>query len=136
MKIQNPLPSYRCYTRLAPSTIHGVGVFAINDIKKGTYIFYEDDEPMQEIDPIMIAPPSPEMKKLYDDFCPMKDGKYLCPSNFNKLPISWYLNHSNSPNANCDENYEFYANRDIKIGEEITVNYNTYDTKKETDDYR
>ena len=40
------LPHVKVYTRLGPSKIHGVGVFAILPIKKGTYIFYGDDEDM------------------------------------------------------------------------------------------
>jgi len=70
---------------------------------------------------------SKNLQKLYEDFCPIKDDKYLCPTNFNKLTLAWYLNHSNSPNVDCNENYMFYANRDIKIGEELTVDYSTYD---------
>ena len=33
------LPHEGVYTRIKPSNIHGVGVFAISDIPKGTYVF-------------------------------------------------------------------------------------------------
>jgi hypothetical protein len=38
------LPHSGVYARLGISGIHGVGVFAITRIPKGTYIFPDDDE--------------------------------------------------------------------------------------------
>ena len=68
-------------------------------------------------------------RKLYDDFCVLKDGKYGCPSNFNNLTVGWYLNEPQKgiePNVWCDENYDFFAAQDIREGEELTVVYATY----------
>ena len=42
------------------------------------------------------------------------------------LTTSWYLNHSDEPNVAADEHYLFYALRDIKAEEELTVDYHTY----------
>ena len=36
------------------------------------------------------------------------------------------LNHSNNPNLAADDDYKFYAIRNIKLGEELTVDYTTY----------
>jgi len=45
------------------------------------------------------------------------------------MTISWYVNEPRSgekPNVRCGRNDLFYALRDIKAGEELTVDYKTY----------
>jgi uncharacterized protein len=130
--INNPkkLPHYKVYTRLAPSKIHGIGVYAIRSIRKGTYIFFGDDEEIIWINKSELKNLSKEIKKFYEDFCVKKDYSYGCPKNFNNLTISWYLNHSDHPNVNCDKNYNFFAKRNIKKGEELTTDYTTYSEHK------
>lgn len=123
---KNKYPHYKVMTRLRASPVHGVGVFAIKNIKKGTYIFYGDDDDLIWVEKDSIKKLTKEIRKYYEDFCIIKDGKYGCPKNFNLMTIAWYLNNSATPNVGCDENYNFYALRNIKAGEELTVDYNTY----------
>lgn len=76
-----------------------------------------------------------EMRKLYKDFCVSRDGMYGCPRSFNLLTPAWYLNHSKKPNMEADDKYDFYSARRIGKGEELTVDYDTYDrmtTRTET----
>lgn len=121
------LPHDGVYTRIAPSKIHGVGVFTIRDIPKGTSIFGNDDGEMVWIDESEIKNIDPELKKLYDDFCVIKNGKYGCPKNFNMLTVGWYLNESKeNPNVRCAEDYDFVAIRDIKKDEELLIDYSTF----------
>jgi len=121
------LPHEGAFTRLGRSDIHGIGVFAILDIIKGTPLFKGDEKTRTvTVDAANLEPCPASIKKLYEDFCPLNDGKYECPENFNQLTISWYLNSSKSPNVECRENLLFYASRDIKAGEELTVDYDTY----------
>ena len=43
--------------------------------------------------------------------------------------MSWYLNDARKgekPNVHCNEDYEFWALRDIKPGEELTVDSRSY----------
>jgi hypothetical protein len=101
-------------------------VFAIQDIPDGTCLFPDDDEELVWIDKQELSQLSPAQKKLYDDFCVINGDRYGCPRNFNKLTPAWYLNESSTPNVACDEEYRFYATREIKEGEELTVNYDTY----------
>ncbi len=68
----------------------------------------------------------PELRYLYEDFCVLDGDQYNCPTNFNKLTPSWYVNHSDVPNARCDGNLRFWALRRIEKGEEITADYRTY----------
>ena len=64
---------------------------------------------------------------MYDDFCIIKGNKYYCPDNFNNLNVGWYLNESKeNPNVGCDEKYDFFAIRDIKKNDELTVDYSTF----------
>lgn len=50
------------------------------------------------------------------------DG-YSSPRNFHRMSIGWYLNHSAEPNVFCDDDYNFFALRNIKRNEELCVDY-------------
>lgn len=126
------LPHGHVYARLRPSQIHkgGVGVFAIRNIKKGAHLFPGDDENLIWVERRKVAKTPAEIRKLYQDFAVLKNGKYGSPQNFNLLTVAWYLNEpkaGSKPNVRCDpKTYKFYALRDIRAGEELTVNYSTY----------
>lgn len=120
------LPHCGVRVRLGVSKIHGIGVIAIKDIKKGTRIFPSDDEDLVWIEKKKMARLPKEIKKLYQDFCVFKGNMCGCPRNFNGITVAWYLNNSKQPNVVCDENYDFFAGRNIKKGEELTVDYDSY----------
>jgi hypothetical protein len=119
-------PHNNVFTRLAPSEKNGVGVIAIRQIPKGTYIFEPDDNPTVFVSLVKTVTLSPEIRRLYKDFCVLKEGIYECPTNFNQLTPSWYLNHSDTPNVAADASLKFVAIRQIEPGEELTANYRTY----------
>lgn len=124
-------PHEGVYTRLRPSKVDpdGVGVFAIADIKKGTYLFEPDDDKMVWINGQRISELSREIRKLYHDFGPLKNGKYGVPTSLNKLTVAWYLNEpapGTPPNVGCDATLKFYALADISAGDELTVEYGGY----------
>jgi len=130
-KLAKKLPHHGCCTRICRSRIHGVGVFAIRKIKKGTSIFPDDDQEIEWIKSKDIQDLPSEIRRLYDHFCILKDGgkTYGCPRSFNHLTMSWYLNeprYPQKPNVECRDDYMFYALRDIAIGEELTVDYDTF----------
>lgn len=130
----NTLPDNDCYTRLMPSKIHGVGVFAIREIPKGTNIFKDDASEMVWIDAEKLIHKRGQIGKLYEDFCVQSEGKYGCPKGFNNLTVAWYLNEpaaGTKPNIVCGKEYDFFAGRDIAEGEELTVDYSTYSDEKE-----
>jgi hypothetical protein len=127
-----PMPDLNSFTRLRPSNIHGVGVFAIRDIPKGTNIFSDDRSELIWIKKTEVEGKSGEIRKLYDDFCVIKNDKYGCPKEFNNLTISWYINEpaeGQKSNVLCSDEYDFVAARDIQSGEELTVDYSTYSEK-------
>lgn len=120
MMTRSSLPHSSVYTRLKQSAIHGVGVFAIRKIPKGTKLFDANEE-LIWIDESEIDELPPNLRQLYDDFCIIKDGLYGCPHDFNNLTMGWYLNDSITPNILVDENYDMWAIRDIAEGEELTI---------------
>lgn len=122
------LPHLGVFVRLKPSSLHGIGVFAIHDIPKGTYIFSGDNGEMVWVKASTTGRLSKEVKGLYRDFCVLRDGKYGCPRSFNVMTPAWYINHSDEPNIAADQNFDFYATRRIKMGEELTLSY-----KKQSD---
>ena len=132
-----PLPHEDVYTRLQPSKVDGVGVFAIRDIKEGTVIFSDNEDEIVWIDEKEITNLPTEIRKLYDDFAIIKNGKYGCPWNFNRLTMGWYLNDSESPNVAVDGEYNMTAAHDIMKGEELTIDSSRFSVlpyrKKEPD---
>jgi uncharacterized protein len=132
IKKKKRLPHYEVYARLAPSKVHGVGVFAISHIPKGTYVFWGDDDKLVWVRKGQLKGLPLSIQKLYRDFCVMKNhGKeYGCPKNFNLLTLAWYLNDSRRPNLKCDKSYRFFALRNIKAGEELTADYREYNQFK------
>jgi hypothetical protein len=126
------VPHEGVYTRLRPSRVDksGVGVFAIRPIPKGTALFENDNEEMVWILEKDRPTGSPELRKLYEDFAVVRAGRYGCPPSFNRLTMAWFLNEpkrGDRPNVGCDaQSYDFFALRNIKTGEELTVDYSKY----------
>jgi SET domain-containing protein len=118
--MRRPLPHQNVYTRLKPSKIHGVGVFAIRPIPKGTHLF-DSGEEICWIEEEKITKLPKAVRRMYEDFCIIKNGKYGCPRNFNNLTMGWYLNDSPNPNVMVDHGYNLWAIRDIAEGEELTL---------------
>lgn len=123
---EKTLPHEGVVTRLARSSVHGIGLFAIRAIKKGTKLFPGDIDEMMWVEKGELGRLPKLVAELYRDFAVLKDGRYGCPLSFNRLTPAWYLNHSKTPNVRCDENFDFLAIRNIKVGEELTADYSTY----------
>jgi hypothetical protein len=94
---------------------YGKGVFAGEDIKKGTIIYVLDGERVDVED--VVNRVNSDSENIDD---PFQIGKrtYI---DLNEL--SRTFNHSCDPSAGIRKNSELFALRDIKEGEEITYDY-------------
>lgn len=127
LQTRKELPHSSVYCRLGVSSIHGIGVFAICDIQKGTSLFPQSTgEARMMVSEDVVAKLSEEEKKLYEDFTSLKDGHHICPVNFNLMNVSWYLNHSQEPNTVLIDG-DFFTMKAVKAGEELLFDYRTTD---------
>lgn len=116
---------YLIKTYLDRSAIHGIGVFAGEDIPKGTKVwdFVEGfDQVIDQSDYDALPPQAQEYLTIYAWW---ENGKiWICGDN------GRYTNHSDEPNVvnwpNADSMAEA-ASRDIKKGEELTSDYRSFD---------
>jgi uncharacterized protein len=96
---QDKLPHRNLYTRIKASP-NGVGLFAIRDIPCGTTLFVGDVSHTVRV-PVSVVESitDPEVRQMYIEFCPVVGNHFVAPSDFNQITMSWYLNHSETPNV-------------------------------------
>ena len=116
------------YVMIKPSPLHGIGVFAIRDIPKGTKNIFSQGVgewikvSKQEVDAL-----PQHSKDLIENHCRFDEDHYFIPDyGFKLVDLVIYLNHSESPNViSLNEGEQFEALRDIATGEELLVDYGT-----------
>ncbi|MDR2173219.1 MAG: SET domain-containing protein-lysine N-methyltransferase [Burkholderiales bacterium] len=126
--------------RVRNSRIHGRGVFAACEIKKGTSVIeYKGDR--MTWDEALELPPSDPDNPTHTFFFELSDGNVIDGGSGNNA--ARWINHSCSPNCESfeDENDRVWiqAIRDISKGEELSYDYKlSVDgklKKKELEDY-
>jgi SET domain-containing protein len=100
---------------------HGTGVFAVHDIKAGTYLRLFGDE--NNPDDVSVVRKKEDVPEFFRSYCVDRGGTMECPRDFGCMEVGWFINYSKTPNAYVRDN-EFYALRDIKAEDEITIDYN------------
>jgi hypothetical protein len=130
-RLTSPLPHEAVFVRLGLSEVHGIGVFAILPIARGTMIFANDSMPVAWVERAALdrAGLSAAQARLYRDFGIRKGSTIGCPLNFNYLTPSWYLNEppeGAAANVATDADLNFFACRDIEEGEELTIVYSKF----------
>ena len=100
---ENPL----CF--VSGSTVHGRGLFARDNIPSGTWIGHYDGPQTNENG----------MHVLWVDNGQEGEDDWVGYNGINELR---FLNHAETPNAEMD-GQDLYAARDIKVNEEITIDY-------------
>jgi SET domain-containing protein len=115
---------------LAPSPIHGIGVFALVDLPAGTRNLFSPPGEEWPAVPLRDVERLPaHARKLVETYC-LQDGTsaYLPPRGFKVLDPVIYLNHSDTPNLKqLDGGDDFVTLRAIAAGEELLVDYGTLD---------
>ncbi len=112
-------------TKIGPSKINGIGLFANQFIPKGTLVQkfmpgFDLIIPESEIQKLSKPAREQFLKYAYKN----KDGRYiLC------FDDTRFLNHSSNPNLISNNPVEEIdiAARDIETGEELTVDYREFD---------
>lgn len=104
--------------KLAPSQIHGIGVFALRDIKKGENLYLNAIPHQLDLPYKRFKSLDKEVQEILLGHFPLivKGSHFWYPVN----QMAAYLNHSDTPN--CDAKND-KALKNIKKGEEITENY-------------
>ena len=103
---------------LRPSKIQGIGVFATHLIKPGTKLrLFSRGEQTK-----WVKRTSDHFNHYFRHFCCENDGRISAPGDFGRMSVGWYLNHSDRPNTYAIR-YIFFAKRQIRPDEELTVNY-------------
>ena len=93
------------------SKIHGKGVFALRDFRKGEVVIRWDIS--HQLTPEQVK----KLPKSEKDYVAFVDGKYIAMQ-----PPARYTNHMCDANL-CVKDFCYVAKRDIKKGEEIGEDY-------------
>ena len=113
----------RVYCRLQPSPLHGVGIFAIRKINKGSNPF-RDSYMAQGAILVNKNRVNEVYEKLLEDYHPSEpSGSQRILSDYPNQPI-WtnylnYVNEGNEPNIQLMQDGEWRVLRDIEVGEEL-----------------
>ena len=121
---------HHSYAALKPSTVAGIGVFALVDIPAGCRnVFSKPDPPgtwvslsFNEVENLPA-----HARWMVENYCLYDEQHYFVPAaGFKKMDLSFYLNHSDTPNLiSIDEGDYFETTRDIAAGEELLIDYGT-----------
>ncbi len=118
--------SHHTFLTLRPSSIAGIGVFALIDIPKGQRgLFSKDTSEWIKISKGEIAALPEHSRFLVENFCLFDEENYFVPEyGFKMMDLVVYLNHADEPNImSINEGEDFETLREIKAGEELFVDY-------------
>jgi uncharacterized protein len=111
--LQEEVEESRCDVYVSTSPVHGRGVFAGQRIKKGTYVGTYEGHDNGDV----TWNNSRYVIYHYDDTVEEPTSWRIGTNEFR------FLNHSDDPNLEMDEDYHFWARRTIKKDEELTWYY-------------
>jgi len=115
---------------LAPSPIHGIGVFALCDIPAGANDLFAPPRPWVPVPEGEVEKLPPHARRLVETYCLWDDGVYFVPPHgFRVLDVVTYLNHSDTPNLRQVNGGDWFETvRDVLAGEELTIDYGSLQT--------
>lgn len=108
----------RVKTRLAPSPLHGVGVFALRDIAKGQKLYADAVPEVYAVRYANFDKLFPEVRELLLERWPgvVSGENFVYPTE----RVQAFLNHSETPNYSA---FNDTLLRDVKAGEELCEDY-------------
>lgn len=117
--------------RLRTSDLHGIGLFADEDIKQGQLVYTAS--PILDLNITQEQFDNLEQKEkdevLWWGFFDQPSQRWHVD-----FDVSKFINHSYTPTTSQDGGYDeahLIANRDIKVGEELTQNYLEFETQED-----
>jgi SET domain-containing protein len=111
--------------KLAPSPIHGLGVFSEEFVPAGGIVWQWHEGIDQKISPAVVEALPSVCQDIFKRYGWVENGEYIICIDNEK-----YINHSDNPNCIFTEDGNTaIAARDIHIGDEITQDYKTFDDK-------
>lgn len=111
-------------TKLSNSSIHGIGIFADEDIPAGTQIWVHDDRFDRAI-PESLRDEVPELTAEFIDIYCYPSQKY--PGHYIlETDNGRFMNHDENPNTDFNTPGKGFAKRLIKKGEEIICDYREF----------
>ena len=116
------------YVMIKPSPLHGIGVFAIRDIPKGTRdLFSQGVGEWIKLTIAEVEALPKHSRDLVENHCLFDEDHYFVPDyGFKLVDLVVYLNHSDTPNViSINEGEYFEAIKDIAAGEELLLDYGT-----------
>lgn len=121
-KIQIQELNKLCQVKLAPSDIHGVGIFAMRDINAGERIY-------ANVMPMLFSVPHKKFGELRTEVAEHLIGQFPQIVNGSRFwypttNIQAWMNHSDDPNYDAVKDVTL---RNIKEGEEVTEDYKKID---------
>lgn len=109
-------------TYLAPSGVHGIGLFAAEPIAKGTVIWRFDervDRRFTKAEREALPEPARSFLKTYSYPEEVGSEVYFLDGDHAR-----FMNHSAAPNTDCE--VDTVATRDIAAGEELLCDYHQF----------
>ena len=108
----------RVLTRIAPSKVQGVGVFAMRDIPKGTVLYADSVPHVYKLEYRNFKKLREEVRELLLERWPqvVNGSNFLYPD----MRIKAFMNHSDDPNY---DNRTDTVIKDIQKGEEVFEDY-------------
>ncbi len=116
------------YVMLKPSALEGIGVFAIQSIKKGCREMFSKPDKQDNwitLSKKEVLELPAHTKFIVENYCLYDQDNYFVPDyGFKKMDVSLFLNHSDAPNIiSINDGEYFEATRDIEAGEELLIDY-------------
>lgn len=120
-------------TKVKPSSIDGLGLYAEEDIRYGEIVEIVETDFSYKVFTQEQVDKFDELKRQYEHDYTFKIGNNY----YATIDLAKFMNHSDAPNLFWRETIPldeakptvigyFFAINDIKKGEEITVNYNEF----------
>lgn len=125
------------FVRLAPSPTHGIGVFAIRDIPAHCRdLFTHAQGEWHKLSKSEVSALPKYAQELIENFCLFDADHYYVPAQgFKTIDLSLFLNHSDEPNIQSINEGEYFETlREIKVGEELFVDYGELVEEEEEED--